>query len=506
MRASDDRQTGQGRGASGPSDGDSNRSLRSPDAYGNALQASDRQQQGLRLGLRENLGQFTLLASITGGVGLVVGAERVVVPEVATRDFHVASYLAALSFIVSFGVVKALLNLVAGRLGDRIGRKPVLLAGWLVALPIPFMIIFAPSWGWVVAANVLLGMNQGLAWSMTVTGKIDLVDPRSRGFATGVNEFSGYAGVSLGGFIGGALGGAYGLRVAPFLFALAVIVLSLVVVALFVRETLPYTRLEMRQREAPREAPKERADAPIDIAVAASDGSANESPESPEPLESSRLQPAAPLPDLRATFALTTWGDRALGAACQAGLIEKFADTLAWGLFPLYFASQGLSPAAIGAIVGLYTGSWAVLQLLTGRLTDQVGRKWPIVVGMELAAVGVVVVALSGAMAGWLVGALVMGVGMALLYPTLITAVSDVAHPRWRGTALGVYRLWRDSGYAIGGLTIGVVADAFGLRAGFWVCAAALALSGALVALLMYETLPTRRRAHPAWERNPRFT
>ena len=437
MRQSDDRLTSLGADSSDTSD--------TSDASSPVSPRNAPQRFALQLGLRENLGQFALLASITFGVGLVVGAERVVVPVLATRDFDVATYLATLSFIVSFGVVKSILNLVAGRLGDRIGRKPVLLAGWLVALPIPFMIIFAPSWGWVVAANVLLGMNQGLAWSMTVTGKIDLVGPSSRGFATGINEFSGYAGVSVGGFVGGVLGGAYGLRVAPFLFTLAVILVSLVVVALLVQETLPYTQLESQQR-------REQS------------GSLVKAPVAPRG-EPRQPPPEVPLPGLRTTFALTTWGDRALAAACQAGLIEKFTDTLAWGLFPLYFASRGLSPAVIGVVVGAHSDSWA----------------------------------------GWLVGALLMGIGMALLYPTLITAVSDIAHPRWRGTALGVYRLWRDSGYAIGGLAIGLVADAFGLRAGFWFCAAAMAMSGLVVALLMYETLPTRRSAHPAWERDPRF-
>jgi MFS family permease len=428
-----------------------------------------RSSRELRLGLRENLEQFTLLAALTLGVGLVVGAERVAVPALAGRVFHIASFLATLSFIVSFGIVKALLNLAAGRLADRIGRKPVLLVGWLAALPVPFMIIFAPSWGWVVAANVLLGVNQGFAWTMTVTSKIDVVGPRNRGFALGINEFSGYLGVSLGGFIGGALAGAYGLRVAPFLFALAVIVVSLLASWLLIRETLPFTRLEARQHGKP--------------------GS----------------DPGGPQPPLRTIFALTTWGDRALAAASQAGLVEKFTDTLAWGLFPLYFASQGLDLAAIGALVAVYTGSWAVLQIYTGHLTDRIGRKWPIAGGMWLAAGGIALVAVSHALAGWVIGALLMGAGMALLYPTLLAAVSDVAHPRWRGASLGVYRLWRDSGYAIGGLAIGLVADAFGLLAGFWFCAALMGLSGLVVALLMYETQPERRTVHPVWERDPRL-
>ena len=438
--------------------------------------ASDhRELPDMQPGLRPNLGQFSLLATITFGVGLVVGAERVVVPVLAKQDFGVASFLATLSFIISFGFVKAALNLVAGRLADRFGRKPLLVLGWVIALPVPFMIIFAPSWGWVVAANVLLGMNQGLAWTMTVTGKIDLVGPRQRGFALGINEFSGYAGVSLGGFAGGYLGGVSGLRVAPFLFVLGVILVMLLASWLFVRETQRFTYLETQQAAAQHGQPDAGAER------------------------------AQSRPSLAAIFALTTWGDHAMAACSQAGLIEKFTDTLAWGLFPLYFASRGLSPVTIGMVVAAYTGTWAVLQIYMGRLSDRLGRKWPIAGGMWLAAGGIVVVALSVTLVGWVVGAVLMGVGMALLYPTLLAAVSDVAAPHWRATSLGVYRLWRDSGYAFGALAIGIIADAFGLLAGFWFAAAIMTASGCLVALLMYETLPSRRVVPPAWEQEPPF-
>ena len=423
----------------------------------------------LRLGLRENLPQFLLLAATTFGVGLVIGSERVAVPALGQTRFHLTSYLATLAFIISFGVVKAALNMIAGRLADHMGRKPLLLIGWLAALPIPFVIIFATSWWWIVLANLLLGVNQGFAWTITVTSKIDLVGPRSRGFALGVNEFSGYAGVAAGGFIGGLLASSYGPRIAPYVFMLVVGLVFLGVSRILIHETLPYTRVEAAQTQ---------------------------------PIQAEQAQP---LPSLRAIFALTTWSDRALAAASQAGLVEKFADTLAWGLFPLYFASRGLSLVSIGAVVAVYTGTWAVLQLFTGYLTDRVGRKWSIAIGLWLAAGGVALVALSAGLSGWLAGSLLMGVGMALLYPTLLASVSDVARPRWRGSALGVYRFWRDSGYALGALLIGVVADAFGLLAGFWFCAAALALSGLLVATMMYETLPSHRVTHLAWERDPGF-
>jgi MFS family permease len=443
----------------------------------NPFSATAKGRAPLQLGLRPNLVQFSLLATITFGVGLVVGAERVVVPVLAKQDFGIASFLATLAFIVSFGFVKAALNLVAGRLADHFGRKPLLVLGWVIALPVPFMIIFAPSWGWVVAANVLLGMNQGLAWTMTVTGKIDLVGPHRRGFALGINEFSGYAGVSLGGFVGGYLGGLFGLRVTPFLFVLLVTLVMLLASLLFVRETRDFTHLETQQA----------------------------APHQQQSTKEGQTQPPQPRPSLAAIFALTTWGDRALAACSQAGLIEKFTDTLAWGLFPLYFANRGLTPAAIGAVVAAYTGTWAVLQIYTGHLTDRLGRKWPIAGGMWLAAGGIVLVALTATLAMWVVGAVLMGVGMALLYPTLLAAVSDVAVPHWRATSLGVYRLWRDSGYAFGALAIGIIADAFGLLAGFWFAAAIMLVSGLLVALLMYETLPARRVVHPAWEREPRF-
>jgi MFS family permease len=377
-------------------------------------------------------------------------------------------------------VVKSALNLVAGRLADRVGRKPLLLLGWLAALPIPFMIIFAPSWWWVVLANVLLGVNQGLAWTITVTSKIDLVGARSRGFALGINEFSGYAGVAVGGFVGGLLSSIYGPNVAPFVFMLVVTLVFFGISRFLIHETLPFTHLEQAQRT--------RAQA------------------EPRAAEAPAHDPAtAPLPSLRAIFALTTWGDRTLAAASQAGLVEKFTDTLAWGLFPLYFASRGLSLASIGALVAVYTGVWAALQIFTGYLTDRIGRKWPIVAGMWLAAAGITLVGLSDGLPGWISGATLMGVGMALLYPTLLATVSDVAHPRWRGSALGVYRLWRDSGYALGALVIGAIADAFGLLAGFWFAAAIMTVSGLLVAILMYETLPSRRMTHPAWERDARF-
>ncbi len=454
----------------------------------------------IHLGLRENLGQFALLASITFGVGLVIGAERVTLPLLAGHAFGITSFLATLSFIISFGVVKAALNLVAGRLNDRWGRKPVLLVGWLAALPVPFLIIFAPNWGWVVAANVLLGFNQGFTWTTTVTSKVDLVGPRNRGFALGINEFSGYAGVSIGGLVGGALAGVYGLRVAPFVFILLVAAAATLASALLVRETRPYAQLESQQTYL--HVSRRRAQAADPPSEAASPALNSVSTPATEPVKPN--SPVAP-PGVPTIFALTSWGDRALAAASLAGLIEKFTDTLVWGLFPLYFARAGLGAPAIGALVGVYTGSWAILQLYTGHLSDRLGRKWLIAGGFELVAVGIALTLLGGGLGWWIVGALLMGVGMALLYPTLLAAVSDVARPLWRGTALGVYRLWRDSGYAFGALAIGLVADQFGLVTGFWLVIALMVGCGLVIALVMYETQPERRAVFPDWERDPRL-
>jgi MFS family permease len=416
--------------------------VRSPSPLAPAAPSSD-----LRLGLAANRQQFTLLALITSFVGLVVGVERVAVPILGKQGFHLTSFTIALAFITSFGFVKAALNLLAGRLADHYGRKPLLIAGWLVALPVPFMIIIAPSWAWVVAANVLVGVNQGLAWSMTVTSKIDLVGPKRRGFAMGINEFSGYAGVSVGGIAAGYLVGAYGLRPAPYLLMLAVALAGLALSVLTVRETMPFAHLEART-----------------------------------------LAASEPCPSWWEVFTLTSWRNKSMFALSQAGLIEKFADTLAWGLLPIFFLRHGLSPTTAGALVGVYTGAWAVLQLVTGHLSDRIGRKWPIVCGMWLAAAGVIVIGATEGVGTWTGGAIVMGIGMALLYPTLLAGISDVAHPTWRATSLGVYRMWRDSGYAFGGLTIGLVADHFGLLAGFWFSAGILVLSGILVAVLVRET------------------
>jgi len=439
-------------------------------------------QPNIQFGILPNLGQFAVLTLLVFFVGMTVGMERTVVPVLAEEEFAVASSSVILSFLVSFGFVKALLNLVGGRLSESWGRKPVLMIGWLVAVPIPLMIIWAPNWWWIVAANLLMGVNQGLAWSMTVTAKMDLVGGKNRGLATGINEFAGYSGVAISALATGYLAASYGLRPVPFYFGLATIIAGLGISLIFVKETVHHARLEAR--------PGPTADTGTGNAPAGEGAS-----------------PRGPSlgPSFLDVFKLTTWQDRSLFAASQGGLVHKFTDALVWVSFPLFFRDQGLNVGQIGLIIGVYGLTWGILQLFTGPLSDRVGRKWPIVAGLFLCGTGVwLTLAVSG-MVMWMAASAVIGLGMALLYPSLLAAVGDVAHPRWRGTSLGVYRMWRDSGYAFGAIFIGVISDVLGFNYGFYFTAAAMFLSGGVVAFVMYETAPARRKVRPGWENAPNF-
>ena len=391
------------------------------------------------------------------------------VPVLAEEEFAIASSSVILSFLVSFGFVKALLNLVGGRLSESVGRKPVLIVGWLVAIPIPLIIIWAPNWWWIVGANVLMGINQGLAWSMTVTSKMDLAGTKFRGLATGINEFAGYSGVATGALVTGYLAAAYGLRPVPFYFGMVVILSALGIAAVLTKETVHHARREAELQDANKPAPTQ------------------------EPLNEKG-------PSFLEIFKLTTWGDRAMFAACQAGLLHKFTDALVWVSFPLFFKSRGLGVGEIGLIIGVYGFTWGILQLGTGYMTDKVGRKWPIVAGLYLCGGGVWLTIVVSGTALWIASAAVIGVGMALLYPSLLAAVADVAHPRWRGTSLGVYRMWRDSGYAFGALAIGGVSDIVSFNSGFYFTAVVMFLSGGVVAAWMYETAPARRKVTPRWQ------
>jgi MFS family permease len=425
----------------------------------------------IQLGLRANWRQFVLLVVINAFVGGMVGIERTTLPLLAQQDFGLASRTAILSFLISFGVIKALANLFAGRMGDRFGRKRVLVAGWLIGLPVPLLVIFAPGWGWVVFANALLGINQGLCWSTTVIMKIDLVGPRQRGLAMGLNEASGYLAVSASALLAGYLATTYALRPQPFLAGVAFALCGLLLSLFFVRESHAHAALEAQHMQA-----------------------------------QSSTHEAVAAPTFREVVVLTSWKNRTLFAASQAGLVNNLNDGLSWGLFPLYFAAAGLDVARIGILVATYPAVWGVGQLATGALSDRLGRKGLIAAGMWVQAGGLFLILAVQSFWLWLMGAVLLGVGTAMVYPTLLAAVSDVAHPSWRASAVGVYRLWRDSGYAVGALLAGVIADLLGIPWAIGVVGALTFLSGVLVAGLMRETLaakatPTRSLA-PSTENN----
>jgi MFS family permease len=399
-----------------------------------------------RLGLRENVGQFSLLVLLNAFVGAMVGLERTILPLLGEQEFGLTSKTAITSFIVSFGVTKAVLNLVAARLSDRIGRKPVLVVGWLFALPVPFLLIHAPTWGWIDLANVLLGANQALAWSMTVIMKIDLVGPRRRGLALGLNEFAGYFAVGVMSWLTGYIAGHYALRPQPFYLGIGISLLGLLLSIVAVRETHAHVAVEAGGAAAP-----------------------------------------AAQPSLGEIFYVTSLGNVSLFAACQAGLINNLNDGMSWGLYPLFFAAHGLGVQRIGVVKAVYPVVWGVLQIATGPLSDRVGRKGLIAWGMVVQAGGIWLTVGMPHYAAWLAGAALQGLGTAMVYPTLLAAITDHAHPTWRATSLGVYRFWRDLGYAIGALLSGLIADAVGLEAAIHVVAALTLLSGGIVGWAMRQ-------------------
>jgi len=436
-------------------------------------------EQEIRLGLWENLGQFSLLVLINAFVGAMVGLERTVVPLIGEREFGLTSKTAIVSFIVSFGVVKALCNLFAGRISETWGRKRVFVLGWLVGLPIPFIIIWADRWVWFDVANVLLGVNQALAWSMTVNMKVDLVGPVRRGFALGVNEFAGYLSVGIMAWLTGYIGATYALRPQPFYLGIGIAVAGLLCSVLFVRDTLGHAHHEARQHAA---------------RLAAS-----MSPEATPQVGASAVAPARaadpppPTPSLKQIFHLTTWKERALSACSQAGLVNNLNDGMSWGIYPLFFASYGLGVASIGVIKAVYPATWGILQLVTGPLSDRWGRKWLIAGGMAVQAVGIWLTVLLPQYGWWILGATLQGLGTAMVYPVLLAVIGDVAHPKWRATAMGAYRFWRDLGYAIGALLSGIIADLLGMAMAIHVIATLTLLSGLVVAVRMYETRPSSR-------------
>jgi MFS family permease len=416
----------------------------------------------VRLGLRDNWAQFSLLVLVNAFVGAMVGMERSILPAIAEEEFELAARTAILSFIVVFGVTKALTNYFAGRLSDRYGRKAVLVAGWLVAVPVPFALMWAPTWEWILAANVLLGVSQGLTWSTTVIMKIDLAGSKNRGLAMGLNEFAGYFAVALAALGTGYIAARHGLRPEPFYLGVGFVGLGLALSVLLVRETKHHVAAESRLFG--------------DL-------------------------PPGGIPTPREVFWRTSIFDRNLSSVSQAGLVNNLNDGMAWGLFPLVFATAGLSLDQIGVLAAIYPGVWGLGQLVTGAWSDRIGRKWLIVSGMWVQAGGIAVIALAERFAGFAAGAVLLGVGTAMVYPTLLAAIGDVAHPTWRASSVGVYRLWRDLGYAVGALLAGAVADAFGLAAATWTIAALTFGSGTLAAARMSEThrreAPSESAPHP---------
>lgn len=405
----------------------------------------------IRLGLRENLGQFSLLVLVNAFVGAMVGLERSILPAIAEQEFHIVARTAILSFIVVFGVTKALTNYFAGRFSDRFGRKHVLVAGWLVAIPVPFALMWAPDWNWVVAANVLLGVSQGLTWSTTVIMKIDLVGPKQRGLAMGLNEFSGYFAVAGSALATGWMAARYGLRPEPFYLGVIYVIAGLLLSLFAVRETRHHVAHELRVHHPATSDEKKLTQGEI--------------------------------------FRRTSLTDRNLSSVSQAGLVNNLNDGMAWGLFPLVFAAAGMTLAQIGILAAVYPAVWGASQILTGALSDRIGRKWLIVWGMWLQAAGIAVTALATDFRGFGLGAVLLGIGTAMVYPTLLATIGDVAHPGWRASAVGVYRLWRDLGYAVGALLAGITADLFGLASALWLVAGLTLLSGMIAAVRMNETL-----------------
>ena len=400
----------------------------------------------VRLGLRENAAQFTLLVIVNAFVGAMVGMERSILPAIAEQEFHLVARTAVLSFIVVFGLTKALTNYLAGRFSDHIGRKRVLIVGWLFAVPVPFMLMWGPSWNWILAANLLLGISQGFTWSTTVIMKIDLVGPARRGLAMGLNEFAGYVALAGSALATGWIAARTGLRPDPFYPGVGFVVIGLSLSLLLVRETSSHVALESSGSTSA------TAPAPADV------------------------------------FWRTTLTDRNLSTISQAGLVNNLNDGMAWGLFPLLFAAANISLDRIGVLAAIYPATWGIVQLGTGALSDRIGRKWLISAGMWIQALAIGLMVLVQTFVWFAAGAVLLGIGTAMVYPTLLAAIGDVALPSWRASAVGVYRFWRDLGYAIGAVLAGLTADAMSLPAAMWLVAGITFLSGAVAAVRMDET------------------
>jgi MFS family permease len=416
----------------------------------------NKDNSSITLGLKQNIKQFSILIIVNAFVGAMIGLEQTVVPLIGKNDFGIESNAIIVSFIASFGAVKAILNLYAGNLSDKWGRKNVLILGWIFGVPVPFILLLAPNWNWIIFANILLGINQGLAWSMTVNMKIDLVGKQRRGLALGLNEFAGYASVAIVGFATGYIASTYGLKPYPFYLGIIFAVLGLVISWVVVKDTRKFTELEIKEDQSP--------------------------------------SAEVPHLDFKKVFIETSWRNRTLLAASQAGLINNLIFGVTWGLFTLFFASFELGISEIGFLKALHPGIWGVLQLVTGTLSDKVGRKILIYPGMITQGIGIWISLYSNSMFGWILGMSLLGIGTALVYPTLLAAISDVAHPKWRATSLGVYRFWRDLGFVFGAVGVGFISDLFGMTNAIQLVAMLAVGSGIFVLLVMKETVPKDRK------------
>ncbi len=418
---------------------------------------SDGSDKPIRLGLRPNLNQFIILVLVNAFVGSMIGLEQTVVPLIGANEFGIQSNTLIVSFIASFGLVKAILNLFAGKISDKWGRKNVLILGWLFGIPVPIILLLAPDWNWVIIANVFLGINQGLAWSMTVNMKIDLVGKEKRGFALGFNEFSGYFAVAVVGFVTGYLATIYGLKPYPFYLGIVFAIAGFLISSLIVKDTKKFTLLEIKNDDS--------LVSGIKGEVKANGGLS-----------------------FRHVFEQTSWKNRSLLAISQAGLVNNLIFGVSWGLFTLYFSSFALNTNDIGLLKALHPGIWGILQLITGSLSDKVGRKILIFPGMFIQSIGIWIILYSQAFPGWITGMCLLGVGTALVYPSLLAAISDIAYPSWRATSLGVYRFWRDIGFVFGAVGIGFISDLFNMFIAIQVVAWIGLASGIVVVFLMKET------------------
>ncbi len=403
----------------------------------------------IQIGIKENLTQFALLVVINLFVGSMVGLERTILPIIGNEQFGIASASAALSFIVTFGFSKAIVNFFAGNFADRIGRKQVLIVGWIIGLFVPILVIIAKVWWVIVLANVLLGINQGLIWSMTVNMKIDLAKASQRGLAVGLNEFAGYIGVALMAIISGYVASAYSLRPEPYYIGIVIVIIGMLL-SLTIKNTDEHLRLQMKNQSNKKE---------------------NSSIKTVE------------------VFQKTTWKDKNLSSISFAGLATNLKDGMAWGLFPIFFTNNGLTVGQIGTIVAIYPAAWGFFQLFTGVLSDRIGRKWLITIGMWTQAISIWLILFVDSYSLWIIGAILLGLGTAMVYPTLIAAISDVAQPEWRATSMGVYRFWRDSGYAFGALMAGIIADVLTIYWAIGIVAIIPFISGIITSLRLNETI-----------------